>query len=391
MPLAVANALKLPSGLVSSGGAAPPAFTLNWNPTVNLANWRTKRAAVIAGTARATIVSVGESTSTGVGAGTGGIGIVDGWNKAWPNRLAVKLAAGGIPATTSSFFNGAGGGNLTFSTLASYDPRRTFGAGWDNYVPTPPMGWFGGNYLYSQGASNNIDFAPGTSFDTIKVHDFSGGVPGTLTVAIDGGANLSPTLPQSGGSAYRITSYTVALGVHTVNLRGLNTSETVLGGCQVFNSAVKAVDVIIGGIPSGNVLQSSDTSDPWSAGNVTGALQPDLLIIKTAINDALDLTTMAAFKAGLQVLVDKGKLTGDVVMLTSNPWSGSTQQVQEDLRTAMIEVANTNGLLVIDGFNFYGGTWAIANANGLMFDQYHPNATGYDNEAQLIYNILMAA
>lgn len=86
---------------------------------------------------------------------------------------------------------------------------------------------------------------------------------------------------------------------------------------------------------------------------------------------------MANYRAQLELLIDRARVAGDVLMMTgtpSDPAQGkAAYAVQQAIAGAAMDAAAAKGLAApIDGAALFGGSF---NAP-LMFDAVHPNAAG---------------
>ena len=170
----------------SSSLAPEDAYGLyNCNPTT-LAHWRAKVAAVRAGTGRGTLVTLGDSTSMGAGAGSGGTTNVNGaYPFSWPSQLS-KLLNGFVGTNDNAVMGDQGASVGAGVAYGTYDTRVTLGAGWGESVAG--NGTFGAA-LFTMG-SGNFAFAPGVSFDTLTVYYATNGGLGSFSVNVDGGSSL---------------------------------------------------------------------------------------------------------------------------------------------------------------------------------------------------------
>lgn len=369
---------------------AAPAFTYNWNPNVNLAHWRSQRQKVLAGTARGKLAICGDSTSIGWGAGSGGTAYTGARPLSWGNVLASKMAAGGLPTTTDSFFNGPGG-SLTVALMPAYDARLSFGAGWtSSALVAGSSAWLGGGML-NNNTTSVLAFTPGVVFDTVKVFDFTTpSLTGTLKMSIDaGGVLLSQA--QNPADSFRTSTVSVASGVHVVKIAAADTNRTYCNGIQVYDSTKTAVDVFEFGYGGARSSDLACTANAWSYLNALSAVAPDLTIIPIGINDWQNSVTTAAFKTSVQAVTTAAKLSGDVIFVTPIPTGNSaSEDTQHTYISTLIDLSNSNNVLLIDIHDYFGN-YVSTNGKSMMFDTLHSKAGGYAIEADIIGRILAAA
>lgn len=344
-------------------------------------SWRAARAKVLNGTGRATILVVGDSTSMGYGAGSGGTADTNARIASVPAQIAAGLAARGIPTSIDSW---TGTANEFGNTL--YDPRVTFGAGWASLA---------GNYLgspiaHSAGATTQHTFAPANAFDKIEVYYIDNKGSGAFDTSIDAGASLGSTTIGTGTAIIRKAVFTVPLGTHTVKITPSAGSDIWLYGIKCYNSAVPAIDILIGAFGGATSGNWSDASLPYTSINAIKFFAPDLTIVNLGINDENTSVPAATFQANIQPIYDAGKVSGDVFLSMHTPTNGAGAGLQPSYEAAYNTLASSNNAPLIDLFQRYL-SYAAVNGRGWMFDTLHPNATPYaqigDYEAQILASV----
>ena len=360
-----------------------PTFTsrnVRNNRTPLATAWNAKAATVRSGASRARVLCVGDSVTFGQGAGT-----PDAFTGAralsYPAQLAAKLAAAGLPAINESFFAGFGGGTTTAATMVAYDSRIAAGAGWSAGLAPVTAG---GGHWFNNISANALSFTPSIPVDRFTVYYFTEPTFGDFTLDVNGGA----TMPLSQNSAKSLASVTLtpALGTNTINIRRV--SGTVrIAGVIAWNSAAPAVDVVNLGWSGSTAVGWNNATDPWSPLNAIGTLAPDLTIIKLGINDWQTNVTLANFKAGLNALITRARLTGDVMLCSPNQTGGSALSTAQDTYIdALRDIVDSANVRMSDGYVFHG-TYAALNGAGKMFDTLHPKAVVYDAEAAMLTSI----
>lgn len=366
-------------------GPAPLATFVSRNVRNNrapvAAAWNTKAASVRSGASRARILCIGDSVTFGEGAGT-----PDKFTGArplsYPAQLAVKLAAAGLPAINESFFAGFGGGTTTAATMLSYDARIVAGAGWSAGL-TPVTA--GGGHWVNNSDLTTLSFTPTIPVDRFAVYYFTEPTFGEFTIDVNGGSTTP--LSQNSTKSLANVTLTAVLGTNTVNIRRV--SGTVrIAGVIAWNSAAAAVDVINLGWSGSTAVSWNSTIDPWSPLNAIQTLAPDLTIIKLGINDWTNSVTLANFRAGLNALIARARLTGDVMLCSPNQTGGAALTTAQDTYIDVLrDVVDSANVRMSDGYVFHG-TYAALNGAGKMFDTLHPKATVYDAEAAILTSVL---
>jgi lysophospholipase L1-like esterase len=346
----------------AGGGSGPPPIIpgfFNFTGS-NLSNWAAAKAA----TRNAILIPWGDSTVAGFGSVAGGsTGCV---NNGWPAQLAALLSGASYSSCIASHN----------STVGTIDSRVNWGSWTQDSNAT-----FGGHCVTTAGTTT-FSFTPTNQIDTIVLLNLQNTGLGTLTVNVDGGATLA-TVVTSGTGSMKKTTISCALGNHTINIQRTSGGSTYIHGIVAYNSAVKEISVLNGGWISGTSTNISQTGTFLTPLDVYKDYTPDLTIIEGGvINDmrgaspAVPLTTS---QANLQTMITAAKVSGDAILLTPAPLNpgqagvAPTLTVQASWVAMMKALAYSNNIPMIDPWTLFGGTYQAAD----MFDDLHPNGTGY--------------
>ena len=347
--------------------------------TATASAWNAKAAAVRSGSARATVLCIGDSVTYGQGAGS-----PDAWTGArplsYPAQLATKLSVAGLPAINASMFAGFAGANPTVAQMLAYDSRIAAGAGWFNEAGFPTAG---GEVWANSSDTSALSFTPSIAVDTFIVYYYTDPVLGQMTVDVDGTG--SSAINSGVAKSYASVTKSVALGTHTVNIRR-TTGYLRIVGVKAYNSASKAVDVINLGWSGAKSGDWNSTLDPWSPLNAITALAPDLSIIKLGINDWQTAVPPATYAANMAALITRCKQTGDVIVCSPHQTVGQDPQVNAYV-DALRDAIDNADVRMVDWY-YYHGTYAAINGAGNMFDGLHPKAVIYANEGTLLTSVL---
>ena len=350
---------------VKGGGA------LILSPSGSLDVWKAARAEVLAGTSRAVIACVGDSTTAGVGA-TDGTGRRKG-------SYAAKLAAALVGHGIASPFDSVVGNQFVSTANASvFDPRITLGSGWANDT----LETAGAQSWKNTTTTGAISFVPDGDVDTFEVWSFRNTGLGTWSWNVDGGADTNVVEAGTPEAYFKTTISAGALGAHTLNLKRVSGS-CYIAAIVAYDSAAKAVDVLNMGRGSGTTTTINDATRAWSPVNSIPLFGADLTLISLGINDytPATLVDLATYTSNLQALETAFAATGDVayVVPPQSAVSRQTAEIQETYRNAMRSLAQTNGRTVFDLARKWG-SYDAAVAAGFMnggADLVHPNAAGY--------------
>lgn len=365
MPPPIPNTVTSASGLMNIG--AP-----------NLLHWRKAIAKVRDGTGRGRLVLIGDSTTAGAGAGTGGTLNYNGaYAKNWPRALGALLSAT-VPTSDNSFF-GDQCQNVAYGT---YDPRVVLGTGW-----APTQNSLGGNmFHFTVGSPGTLAFTPAGQIDTITIYYLN--ATGTFTVNVDGGASLGTVTP-SGTFLVSSQTFTVTKGAHTINMVAVNDAQVYVLGVVSYDSTTPAIDIIQTACSGSTASTFTSTGLGWSPMTVLAILAPDLTEIGLTINDSNAATALATYQTQMQAIITAAQLSGDALLMvgapsnTANATNGTLDQYVGAVKS--LALANNNG--VVD-LKTRWVSYAVTNPQLPYFDSLHPMRLGYRDIAQAVYEAI---
>ena len=334
------------------------------------------------------ILLVGDSTTSGVGAGDGGT-IQNAQFFSTPVRLARYLTGKGIPTTQGVQF-GDQGVSLNGVQLSNFDLRFTYDpAVWTFQHNALVMG---GSFWTCTAGTSALNFAPRDtvdSFDIFYAID-NNSSHGTLNIQIDGAA------PASGGSSVNtsgpaaigtVTVKASALGTHTLNLTRSGTGAVYVIGVRAYNSAQPGVSVYPAGISGATAVQLADNSSAYSNLPMLQKIAPDLTIVNLGLNDMTAGTPSKTFRDSLTAIVTAAQASGPVLMISPTRRSDVTDDVFSKYTADIAAVSLQTGCALLDLAQRFGdGQWVST----LMSDVAHPNRPGYDDIAHAYSDFIMA-
>lgn len=372
------------SGLLG-GSIAGAQAALGIAPTypLLLPKWRSALAKVRSGTSNARLLCLGDSTTLGVWS-AGGLTTGDMKPKAYPTLLANMFNASGTNAHTNSFF-GAGSANLSGPSNAVNDSRVVIGNAWTAH--TQPT--LGGAYLKASANTNSIAFTPTVNTDTCNLFYVQQTGVGFGKMNMKIGAGTATVFDQNSGSAtIGLATGTVngSLAANTYNVTWDSVATAYFTGMEAYDSSKKWVSVMNTG-RSG--AKASDLAAPGVISTFAG-INADLHIIMCGINDWVNAVSLSSFQSNLQTVITAAAAVGDVVLVTPFPnlqGAAPAPSVQDGYYSVVLSLAVSNNLPVID---LYGRwvSYAVSNPYGLYGDANHPNAVGYADTAQAIFNAI---
>lgn len=350
-----------------------------------LPKWRAAVKAVQANQRNALVLCMGESTTSGVGVGTGANACIAAKPLAYPDLLAQFLTASGLYASGSSFCNV---NNLTaFCTLQQFDPRIAQGSGW---VSNSGNKGLSGDLLFNNTTSNLLSFTPANKTDTFQLWHPKNVGQGTINVAVSG--NLLSAINCNAALTYVSDTMSFALGANRWDMAAVSTAA-VFPSCGIAtNSTKKEVTVVNAGWGGGTMGNVADSQFAFSSLPAAKAMVPDLTILCECINDWVAGTALATFNANLDAVIAGMQSVGSDVLFVKGPKTSAASiayAVQNPYLAEIDKVCAKYRVPVLDFGNALAQTWETANANGQMFDIYHPK--NYSPPATMIGNYLLKA
>lgn len=348
-------------------------YLYNWNPAF-VPKWRQALARVKAKTGYATAVEIGDSLTSGAGSSL--------YTQAYPHQLMLAESSSYLPVID----NGIVGTNTNSGADygAPYDPRISY-SGW--HVSSNGGESLGGYFFVSTTPGSVLHFTPDFPFDSYDVYYQVATNAGVLSTDI-GGSTLA-TINQNGAAGYAKLNVPCTLGNNTINFTHVSGTIVSVLIVAARNSAAPAVEMLKAGRYAAKIADLSSTSTPWAMANALTVVAPDLTLIKANVNDINATSTnlsseVAAYKTAYQALINKAKLSGDVIMVIDIPsnTANSSGAVGAAYRLACYQLADTNQCPLIDLNKRY--TSYTVSSPLYYSDGIHQIPAGYCDMAQAI-------
>lgn len=362
------------------GDAGTPRLPLQ----ATLLNWRKAVANVRTGAGRGKLLFLGDSTTMGAGAGTGGTAQL---NAAFPRSLPARVASILSDTFVDASFESIWGSQAanTYVTYSTYDTRTTFGSGW----AMSGGGTLGANFIrYTNGSTSTFAFVPPGSFDTITIYYYRSSGQGSFTVDVDGGASLG-TVNTAGTTGFVSTSFTVAAGTHTINLNAQNNGSLFIAGIIPSLSTAPAIDVVSGAW-YGAVAGTFNGSGSFGPLTALRALAPDCTVINLTINDSNAGTALDTYQTNMESIISAAQESGDVVLMVGPP-SDSASALNGTLGEyvqIIYALAAQYGCAVVD-LQRRWGSYAEIQATFPYSDTLHPGNLAYADAGQAVASALV--
>ena len=351
-------------------------------------------AAVSSGTGYAKIGLLGDSTMAGAKAGTSGAAK----RATTPvtflrDRLLVTQSR---PVIASNWM-----GDQRFQVTNSIDPytfdarfSQPDGAGFIATSGATPVS-VAGSLLTNTATANRTGFLPEVATDTTDVYYAVNTTLGAFSITRNGGSTVQ--VNQAGTSGMGKTTYSSPLNAVDPIYISRTSGGAYVIGMDSYNSAIKSVRLFGLGWSGGRAADWAGTLTGFDPLNGLLALNLDLVVARFGTNDISNpgatttSTNATTYQASINKILDALLAAGtDVILATHYPMNPGvmSQAVQDTYAGYVRSIAAARGLKLHDTYARVG-TWAAASADGKVYDNLHPNAAGYQDDAAALATLLM--
>lgn len=210
---------------------------------------------------------------------------------------------------------------------------------------------------------------------------------GTATVTVDGGTPVTWTIP--GGAVWKYQDITgLTNAAHTITIT--TTVGMALLGVEPLHTTPK-LRISNAGRPSSdasfwkpiNWLNLYGSAFGVGNGGNAGFLKPDLAIMNLGTNNG------ASTLADLETVATEITTLGVPLLLVVFGPRSDDGAHYDAKRSKLYDIADTLNLPLVDFTQVLGGSYAAANAAGLMADTVHESSSGYAREAAALARVLV--
>lgn len=336
---------------------------------------------------RAGIAVVGNSVPAGVGS-NGGDGQTDSRKNAWPTVFADALTKlyNGFARADSIW-----GDSFAGSNISTFDPRLTMGTGWG----VSNIFCLGGNVFINQtttsGSANALSFEPTVPTDRCDIYYIKyPGYSQFSTQVNNNGTNLG-TFDSAGAEGMGKATITAALGQNRWDINKVNAGVLLITGIDAYQASACRTSVW-------NMGASGSTAHDWAKGtapydfrNALPFVAPDLTIISLCINDwaGLPNSVPALYKADMKVIIDAGKVSGDVLLMVDIPSNVGTASLesQELFRQYCYQLSIENDVPLYD-MTYRWRSQSYRPELGRYYDGAHPSQIGAADIAYIVARLV---
>lgn len=372
-------------------------YTITSPPPGPYAKTKTALTAVAAGTGYARFGLLGDSTVAGAHGASGGATL----------RSSVPVtffrdqlnSVQSSPAIASSWVGDQRFGFTNSITPYTFDTRfsQPDGAGSSfSYTTNSPVS-AGGGLLFNSANTNRLGFLPEIATDTTDTYYAKNTGLGSFTLARTGTAT-SASISQNAAAGVGKATYVSTLdSVDPIYIAPVSGGVYIIGQ-DSWNSAIKSIRLFGIGWSGGRAADFGNNVNGFAPLPALVSLNLDLVVARFGTNDisipgaTTTSTDPVAYKTSISSIVDTLIAAGtNVVLATHYPMniSVSSQALQDQYAQIVRDVATARNLTVHDTYARVG-TWVASNAAGKMFDNLHPNTSGYQDDAVALTSLVLS-
>ncbi len=327
---------------------------------------------VIAGTADATILCVGDSETAGAWA----LGTTWGNAKSasWPIRLAGLLAQKySVSVSTDAIFGDAG----STSNLPSYDPKITLSGAWQS---VGVVAWGGLTFGNTTSNTDSMFYQPSNDYDTVTLFYVQNTGYGGFQI-YKNGVKCGGDISAVGALSVVKLVVTVPAGTAPLEIRKMTGATPVyILGWYLSSSTSKRLIVINAGWSGSKSGDWAANTNVWDPLFIFSRIAPNLSIVALGVNDAGAAVTGPTYTTNLNTIFSQTSRVGNTLFISPIPAANGSISDANQLVIAQAcrAFAQANGVNLVD-INSAWGYYTTAVAAGYYQpgnDPVHPG-NGY--------------
>ena len=375
--------------VVTAAPASTPLANTYYNNSPDTLAFRAMLAGVLAGTS-CTLVTEGDSTTAGVGAGTSGI--TGAFANTYSSVLAAQLAAAGYNANNDAIF-GSQFVSGTATPYSSYNPKLSLTGAWA--VNTALVLGYQPWTVTASGAKFTALWGSRV-FNAVDVYYIQFASNGTVNASVDGGATIQ-NIDMSGTSGpVRKVTVPVPRGAHaSFDLTTTSASAVYIIGVVPRDTTVGEINIIQCGFSGAVTASQATTTNQYSPSNAAmlALVDADIVIFQSTINDArtANNTPDATYKANLNTITAAWITSGAKVILMSgipSSLADTTLAKRNSIKQQVVDVAAEKSLVYIDYDARCISYDALIAKGWAAGDGLHGNIPGYADEGVWLSQII---
>jgi lysophospholipase L1-like esterase len=350
--------------------------------------FRNKVAQVLAGTAHAKVLILGDSNTAGFGAGQ-----VPPQTESYTNGFALSMpnniSSAKLPIwSAKNQYCGAqwlGQGSSTLASYKAYDTRLSS----TGSVTISNLGNLSGNCLsFTANAVGSFTFNMANAFDSYEVGFYSTAGYYVGTISANGSTVSNPTINGDQAAQIRTVTGTVAPRATsiTITVPASGTALPILW-IRTWDSAIPSIQIMQAGQAGGTIATTTATTNPYSSGNQIAAMGFDLVICHgNLLNDTG--TAVDTWAASFATMKDQIRNSG-----ADMAWTTSMNSQPDATNWAKYRALNAQGRTSSRMFNIpmleveyewlpssqysQTGATSVFGWTGSAYDGRHPSGLGY--------------
>ncbi len=349
--------------------------------TAGLRRYREKLAQARAGTRRLRIACIGDSLTTGAGAGNGGTTAVDGAKAfSYPSRLAGLFRDAGYRVSEDSVWGDSLLPDTGVEAVSRYDPKLSFaGSGWSRYLPV-----LGGLMFRAGKAAGELIFTPGDEYDVLDLYAIQ--QPGLASISVASGTVSTPVRTDGPADLVR----------HTIRVPKSKESVRITRDTEGLDDFIAALDCWSSEtqVSIYNISAYGSTSElwftagsAWSPRNAVAAVSPDLILLNIGGADLATKVPPATYRRQMREIVRSWQKAGcDIVLIRHHPFRDSVDAgAAAEYGSVQYQLASEEGVPLIDLTRQFVND---ASSRSLYADFIHLKASGYRIVASKVFELI---
>lgn len=371
----------LPDGTIAMSGpvVAPNFSSLRYDMPVT----RKKLADVASGAGEFVIGVVGDSHNLAVGGGSGGTYRLNDASRFAPAFIAGRQIAGkyGVPVSDDGWWGWRGISGLV--SLNAFDPRWALTGTWGATSSANESLGYGALRATSDGATATYTATRNWNVAEIWMQQNTGAT-GAAVASATGASNVALTLLAGAPTLQKFTLTKAAVDANPLVITASTQFSAYVGIAAVnfIDTTRPAVRIQNHGMSGRTMSDHIISTRPYSSfnGYQTAGLSADLIIAEALHNSIkaaaqTKATWLASWETFLATLDTASR---DILVYIGYPgnYDWATDGTMDDWIAGLKEKLDARQINMVDMRDIYGASWAAGNAEGLMYDNDHPNKRG---------------
>jgi len=371
----------LPDGSIAmSGPVVAPGFTpFRYDMPVT----RKKLADVASGVGDFVIGVVGDSHNLAAGGGSGGTYLLNDAARFAPSFIAGRQIAGryGVPVSDDGWWGWRGMNGLV--ALNAFDPRWTLTGTWGATSSSNES--FGYGALRASADGSTATYTATRDWDVCEIWmQQNTGATGEAVASAVGATDVTLTLLGTAPTLAKFTLTKSAVDSSPLVITATTAFSNYVGIAAInFRDSTKpAVRIQNHGMSGRTMSDHIIATRPYStlSGYQVAGLSADLIVAEVLHNSIKNAAqTKAVWLAAWETfLTTLDTAARDILVYIGYPgnYAWATDGTMDDWIADLKVKLDAREINMVDLRDIYGASWAAGNADGLMYDNDHPNKRG---------------